>query len=107
MSIQPKSELMSDRIGKFLRDRIREAGRGYERAKHAYASGKTDESTGSDPTARLPVDDAGRLKIVCRRHAERRAVPVDDAGRPACYDADHPDCQGCVEDITDGSIEVW
>ncbi|MGM0604190.1 MAG: DUF7091 family protein [Halobacteriota archaeon] len=96
---------MSDRIGRFLRDRLRQAGRRYEEARYAYRAGKTERDR-TDPAVELPTDEAGRSKIVCRRHAERRAVPIDD-GRPACYDADHPDCRGCVEDVENGAIEVW
>lgn len=94
---------MDDRLEGFLRERIRLAGRAVERTKRAYTEGKTGGSVGAD----LPVDDDGRAKIVCRRHAERRAVPIDARGRPACFDAEHPDCRGCVEDIREGSIEVW
>lgn len=94
---------MDDRLEGFLRERFRLAGRAVEQTRRAYLEGKTAGSAASD----LPVDDAGRAKIVCRRHAERRAVPIDGRGRPACFDPDHPDCRGCVEDIEDGSIEVW
>lgn len=55
----------------------------------------------------LPRDEDGRVKLVCRRHAERRAVPLDDLGRPSCYEEGHPDCDGCLEDVRDGTVEVW
>jgi hypothetical protein len=55
----------------------------------------------------LPADDEGRARIVCRRHAERRAVSLDDAARPECFDPDHQDCRGCVEDVRDGVVETW
>lgn len=55
----------------------------------------------------LPRDEEDRVKLVCRRHAERRAVPLDDLGRPACFDADHPDCRGCLEDVQDRTVETW
>jgi hypothetical protein len=34
-------------------------------------------------------------------------VSLDEEGRPTCFDPEHPDCRGCVEDIEDGSIETW
>lgn len=55
----------------------------------------------------LPRDEEDRVKLVCRRYAERRAVPLDDLGRPSCFDEDHPDCQGCLEDVRDGTVETW
>lgn len=55
----------------------------------------------------LPTDEADRVKLVCRRHAERRAVPLDDLGRPACFEEGHPDCEGCLEDVRDGVVETW
>jgi ribosomal protein S6--L-glutamate ligase len=36
-----------------------------------------------------------------------RAVIVDGEGRPACFDADHPDCRGCAEDVREGIVETW
>jgi hypothetical protein len=45
--------------------------------------------------------------MVCRRHAERRAVELDADARPICFEADHPDCEGCVEDIRAGRVETW
>lgn len=90
-----------DRLGRFLRTKLRSAGREYERARQAFAAGKlageTDGTTGTDD----------RLRIVCRRHAERRAVPVDGEGRPACFEAGHPDCEGCLDDLREGRIETW
>lgn len=47
------------------------------------------------------------MRIVCRRYAEKRAVTLDEEGCPACFDADHPDCEGCVEDLYAGTIETW
>ena len=88
------------RLARFLRTTLRGAGRQVEEARRSY--GRARESARAD----LPTDEAGRARIVCRRHAERRAVDVAD-GRPACYEADHPDCEGCIEDIADGRIETW
>jgi len=77
----------------------RTAGRRYAQTLAAYLEGRE--------TGDLPRDDAGRVRIVCRRHAERRAVELDDANRPACFDADHPACEGCLEDVRDGRVETW
>lgn len=55
----------------------------------------------------LPQDEEGRVKLVCRRYAERRAVPLDDVGRPSCYEKGHPDCEGCLEDVRDGTVETF
>ena len=103
---------MSDRrrLEQFLRSRFREAGEQYERARgstndqlaearEAYEAAKNAHG--------LPVDEAGRAKIVCRRYAERRAAKLDDQYRPACYEKGHPDCEGCVEDVHEGRIETW
>jgi hypothetical protein len=85
------------RLTRFLRLSARGAGRRAERARRAFKAGRSG----------LPTDDEGRAKLVCRRYAERRAVAIDDDGRPACYEADHPDCEGCVEDVRDGTVETW
>ena len=89
------------RIERLVRRKLHSVGRQFEEAKRAYADAKT--ATLAD----LPTDEAGRGKIVCRRHAEKRAVSIDTEGRPECYDPEHPDCRGCVEDIRDGQIETW
>jgi len=68
-------------------------------AKEAFSNGRG--------AGELPRDEQDRVQLVCRRHAEKRAVPLDDVGRPACYDEDHPDCRGCLEDVRDGSVETW
>lgn len=93
---------MDDRLESIIRSAARSAGKRYEEAKRAYRDGR-DPS----PTHSLPRDAEGRAKIVCRRHAEHRAVAVDAKGRPACFDPDHPDCQGCVDDIREGMVETW
>ena len=90
-----------DRLSRFLRGTLRNAGEQYERARQAYGSAKRGA------LADLPTDDEGKARIVCRRHAEERAVSLDEKARPACFDPDHPDCQGCVEDIREGRIETW
>jgi len=90
-----------DRLERFIGTALRSVGNQLSAAKRAYSDGKRAAMAG------LPSDEDGRARIVCRRHAERRAVSLDDAGRPACFDPDHPDCQGCVEDIEGGSIETW
>ena len=90
---------MGDKLGRFLRDRLRAAGRQYETARRAYRDGQASTD--------LPRDEEGRARIVCRRYAERRAVVLDAEGKPACFDADHQDCQGCLEDIRERRIETW
>ena len=86
-----------------MRDRLRELGREYERTRRAYAAGKDEAAPAADS---LPTDEDGRARLVCRRYAERRAVDTED-GVPACFDPDHTDCVGCVEDIDAGRIETW
>lgn len=116
------------RLADLLKKTARNAGRRYEEIRRSYREGQ--ESTGSTATesagtgsmttdtdvtdgrpdpdlSYLPRNENGDARIVCRRYAEKRAVAVDDAGRPACFDADHPDCQGCVEDVRDGRVETW
>ena len=103
---------MSDRrrLERFLRSKLQEAGQQYqevrgstskqlEEAREAYEIAKNARS--------IPSDEKGRAKIVCRRHAEQRAAMLDDQYRPACFEADHPDCEGCAEDVRDGRIETW
>ena len=86
----------------FLRRLARRVGREYGEARNAYQSGR---EAGAVPD--LPTDGSGRAKLVCRRHAEQRAVEVDESGHPACFDPDHQDCRGCVEDVRDGRVETW
>ena len=92
---------MDKRLEQFLRSKLRAAGRQYANAKQAYRSGQTTASMD------LPRDEEGRARIVCRRYAEKRAAALDEQGRPACFEADHPDCEGCVEDLREGRIETW
>lgn len=89
------------RLKRFLRTKLRSAGRQVEEARRAYDTARKRTLAG------LPTDDEGRARIVCRRHAERRAVDLDEEARPVCYDGDHVDCRGCVEDIREGQIETW
>ncbi|MFB6221597.1 MAG: hypothetical protein ABEH90_09170 [Halolamina sp.] len=91
---------MDDRLERFIRTKLRGAGRQFEEVRSAYREGR---AAGFD----LPTDEEGRAKLVCRRHAERRAVAVDSEGQPSCFDADHPDCRGCAEDIREGVVETW
>jgi hypothetical protein len=92
---------MDDRLKSFLRSKIRSAGRQYADAKRAYDNAR------KAALADLPQDEEGRARIVCRRYAERRAVELDTEARPACFDPEHPDCEGCVRDVRDGRIETW
>ena len=89
------------RIHRFLTRTFQSASRQVQDAKQAYSDAKRSA------LADLPQDDAGRAKLVCRRHAERRAVSLDADARPACFDPDHQDCRGCVEDVRDGVVETW
>jgi hypothetical protein len=86
-------------IGARLRRLLREASETAAESRRAYREGV---NVGS-----LPHDDEGRARIVCRRHAERRAVAVDAEGRPDCFEADHPDCEGCAADVREGAVETW
>jgi len=90
---------MDDRLERFVRTTLRSAGRRYAEVREAYREGRQG--------AELPRDDEGRVRIVCRREAERRAVPLDAEGRPDCYEAGHPDCEGCLEDVREGVVETW
>jgi len=89
------------RLRRFLQTTVRSTSRQIEEARRAYSDAKRSA------LADLPQDEAGRARIVCRRHAERRAVSLDDKARPGCFDPDHQDCEGCVEDIRDGVVETW
>lgn len=92
---------MNDRLETFLREKARAAGRQYADAQRIYRNAKTAAS------ANIPSDEQGDARIVCRRYADRRTVSFDEEGRPACFDPDHQDCQGCLEDIREGRIETW
>ncbi|WP_266079231.1 DUF7091 family protein [Haladaptatus caseinilyticus] len=103
---------MDDRLERFLRIKLREAGKKYaktrESADRQMKEAKEAYRNAHDAVlADLPQDEHGRAKIVCRRHVERRAVRLDTEGRPACFDAEHPACDGCVEDIRERTIETW
>jgi len=111
---------MADRssLGGFVRRAARIAGRKFEEvragdalgevrdtvdeARENYEAGKTASSVPD-----LPRTDEGEARIVCRRYAEKRAVELDEKGRPECYEADHPDCESCVADVRDGRVETW
>lgn len=92
---------MDERLKRFVRTKMRQAGRRFEETKQAYREGRRAASQYD-----LPTDAEGRARIVCRRYAEQRAVDTED-GVPACFDPDHTDCVGCVEDIDAGRIETW
>ena len=95
---------MSDggRVRRFVHARARSAGRRYEEARQAYRHARDTRFAGD-----LPHDERGRVPLVCRRYAERRSVTIDEAGHPACFESEHPDCEGCREDIITGRIEIW
>jgi hypothetical protein len=90
-----------DRLQRFLRTTLHDAGKQYEATKRAYHSAR------ESALAEVPTDADGNARIVCRRHASRRAVALDAQGRPSCFESDHPDCEGCVEDLRAGRIETW
>jgi len=96
---------MNKRLERFLRERLRAAGRNVERTRIAFGERKVEAD--DDASTALPTDDAGRAQLVCRRHGVKRATKIDSEGRPVCFDAEHIDCRGCVEDIDAGRIETW
>ena len=100
---------MDDRLERVIRGQLRKAGRQFEAAKQAYEEGRTDTTDANEAAERYdpPTDEAGRAQIVCRRYAERRTVEVDKAGRPACFEAAHADCEGCAADVRAGRVETW
>ncbi|SFL27548.1 hypothetical protein SAMN04487950_3185 [Halogranum rubrum] len=97
---------MDERFERFVRTTFRSAGRRYAEARSAYREGQ-DEASDGGVDFDLPRDDEGNARLVCRRYAEKRAVPVDSEGHPACFDPDHPDCRGCAEDVREGVVETW
>lgn len=82
-------------MNRFVRGKLREAGKRYEMARRDYED------------ARDSTRNNEQLNIVCRRYAEKRSVALDSNARPACYEAGHSDCEGCVEDLHSGTIETW
>ncbi|QLG50981.1 DUF7091 family protein [Natrinema halophilum] len=103
---------MADRrqLEQFLRSTLQDAGEQFEALRRS-TDDQLEEARGSYEVAknarRLPSDEEGRAKIVCRRHAQQRAAKLDDMYRPACYEDGHPDCEGCAEDVRKGRIETW
>lgn len=99
--LEGMSEGRGGPLGRFIRSTLRSAGQQFEEARRAYGEAR------ATALADLPTDEEGRARIVCRRYAEQRAVHLDDRARPACFDPDHQDCRGCVEDIQDDRVETW
>ncbi len=99
---------MEERFAELLQKAVRQAGRKAGEIRIAYIQGRETarDRSGADRFD-LPVTEKGDAKIVCRRHAEQRAVPVDQHGSPSCFEREHVDCEGCVEDICDGHVETW
>ncbi|WP_435360188.1 DUF7091 family protein [Haloarchaeobius sp. DFWS5] len=89
----------SDGPSGFFRKALRSAGRQYAKSREEFTTGRK--------VSRLPRDEYDRVQIVCRRYAEERAVPLNKAAVPECFDPENPDCQGCLEDIREGVIETW
>ncbi|QCC58416.1 hypothetical protein NP511_07850 [Natrinema thermotolerans] len=98
------------RLERFLRTTLQGAGEQFEELRRS-TDDQLEEAREAYEVARnareLPTDEAGRAKIVCRRYAQQRAAKLDEEYRPACYEADHPDCEGCAEDVRRGRIETW
>lgn len=89
--------------GGLFRRAARAAGRTVGQTVDSYRAGR---GSGKVPDG-LPADEEGNVRIVCRRYAEKREVELDDYGRPECFEADHVDCEGCLEDLRDDRIETW
>lgn len=85
-------------LGEWVKKAARRAGRTMESASEEYTEGRVAGS--------LPRDEEGRVKIVCRRHAEKRAVHLEEA-RPECFEEGNPDCESCATDVRDGYVETW
>ena len=98
------------RLERLLRSKLEEAGEQFEQFRRSTDT-QLEEAREAYEVAKnargLATDEKGRAKIVCRRHAQRRAAKLDDEYRPACYEEGHPDCEGCVEDVHEGRIETW
>lgn len=107
------------RLERLIQQKFRDAGRQWAEARREFEAARddarpdtdaradTDAGNRLDAVADLPTDDDGRARIVCRRYAERRAVDLDRDARPHCFDPEHVDCQGCLEDVRDGRVETW
>lgn len=85
-------------LGRLVRATARTVGRRYAEAGRTYRDSRSATRAG-----RLYDQHA---RIVCRRYVQKRTV-VLDGYEPDCFEAGHPDCEGCVEDIREGAIETW
>ena len=85
-------------FGGLVRNAARQAGRTIGAVSRQFAGGKAEGA--------LPQDDSGRVKIVCRRYVEKRAVTIE-GGAPECYEPNNSDCESCLEDVQDGTVETW
>ena len=83
---------------------FRPAAKQVKRTKHAS---KKEKNETASPPATLPQDEENKYRVVCRRYAEKRATGIDSEGRPECFESEHPDCESCRRDITEGIIETW
>lgn len=90
-----------DSVRRKLRDVLQSAGRQFGEAQEAFTAARRSA------LADLPQDDEGEARIVCRRYAERRTVSLDAEARPTCFDPENTDCQGCAEDVREGTVETW
>ena len=97
---------LGDRLRRGLRQQARKAGREYARSRRAYREGREWGQNHADEFD-LPVDDEDRAQIVCRRYAEKRRAAGNADGEPAGFEAGHPDCEGCAEDVREGRVQTW
>ena len=101
---------LTDRLRRVLRQQARRAGREYARTREAYREGRADADAAERVAPAefgVPDDGDGNARLVCRRYVERRAVAVDGAGRPECFEAGNVDCEGCAEDVREGRVQTW
>ncbi|AOW79324.1 hypothetical protein HTSR_0116 [Halodesulfurarchaeum formicicum] len=85
-------------LGTLFKQAARRVGRTVGAASSEFSGGRIEGT--------LPREEDGRARIVCRKHAERRAVQID-SGRPTCFEPEDPDCESCLADIEDGTVETW
>lgn len=99
---------MEERVAEFVQKAVRHAGQKATEVKLAYIEGREEarDRRGADRFG-LPTTENDDARIVCRRYAERRAVPVSIHGVPPCFEEGSVDCEGCVEDLQEGHIETW
>jgi len=86
---------MDEGFEQFVRDRLRKLGKGYERTRRAYTEGK-GEAESPPGEGSLPVDEAGRAKLVCRRYAEKARGRARRGGEASLFrSGPHRLCRLC------------